>query len=151
MESSTKPETGPSGLAKMSTKPEPPEKQHIQADSFLTAARLLRRAWVEEGKKTGRPLSTQPSLTRSDGGQSSKRAEICSKDAGTFRKMAEDREEDSKDKTDEVRKIDGGTSSLHRQTGRQKEIVLVWRSGCRTSCRQSRRFKAPILPVISEK
>ncbi|KAG7217190.1 hypothetical protein INR49_027731 [Caranx melampygus] len=125
MEGSTKPEIGPSGLGKI--------------------------VWAEEGKKTGRPLSNQPSLIRPDGGQSPKRAEIYSKDAGTFRKMAEDREEDSEDKTDDVRQTGEGTSSAHRQTGRQKEIVLVWRSGCRTSCRQSRRFKAPILPVISEK
>lgn len=146
MEGRTNPETGPSGLSKMSTEPE----QHIQTDSFLTAARLLRRAWVEEEKKTGRQLSHQPRLTRSTGSQSPKQAEISSKDLGTFRKIVKVREEDSEDKTDGVNQTTGGTSSAHGQTDRKIDIVLVLRSGCRTSCRQNKRLKAPILPVISE-
>ncbi|XP_056253569.1 uncharacterized protein LOC130182574 [Seriola aureovittata] len=128
--------------------PDPPKRPHSQTDSFLTAARLLRRAWAEEGKKTGRQISHQPPLNRSEGNQGPKRAEIYLKDPGSGRKTTEGREVERK--TDEVRQMSEGTSSAQRQAEPQKDIVLVWRSGCRSSCRQTRRFKAPILPVIAE-
>lgn len=71
------------------------------------------------------------------------------------RKMAEEKEMNS-EKKDEAKETYEGAFSANRQRERQVNlysqagIVCVRVSNCRTTCRQSRRFKAPILPVIAE-
>lgn len=168
MQGSSNPESMPSGVGRTPAMPgpplpEPPETLHSQTDSFLTAARLVRRGWVEEEKKTGWQISSfnhsahHPRLTKSDGNQVSNRAEICLKDPwsrrvsdANSRKTAEDRETDFEKKADEVKQTAEGISSGYRQAERQKGIVFIWTSGCRNKCRQPLRFKAPILPVIAE-
>lgn len=168
MEGSSYPETVPSGLGRTSATSGPllsdqPEKLHSQTDSILTAARLARRGWTQEGTKTGWQCSYfdfsahQPSVSSSDGNQGPKHAEICLKDPGSKRvpvvngrKTAEDRETDSSEA-----KQTEGASSAYKQAVGQKRLCSqagfrVWAPRCRTTCRQPRRFKGPILPVIAE-
>lgn len=70
------------------------------------------------------------------------------------RKMAG--EMSTEKKADEAKEKCEGAFSANRQRERQVNlysqagIVCVRVSNCRTTCRQSRRFKAPILPVIAE-
>ncbi|KAK9536838.1 hypothetical protein VZT92_006593 [Zoarces viviparus] len=161
MEGCSKPEPVPPGPGGTSAMSGPLlsgslEKLHHQTDSVLTAARLVRRGWTEEGKKTGWQVSyfnssRQPSVSGSGGNQCAKRAEIFLKEPRSRRvpvvnsgKTAEDRWTGSDKPTDEAKQTEGSFSA-NRQTGLR--IVL---SGCRTTFRQSRRFKAPILPVIAE-
>ncbi|KAM7397637.1 hypothetical protein PAMA_005784 [Pampus argenteus] len=154
MEGSSKPEIMTPHLGNTSATPgpllsDPPEKLHSQADSYLTAARLVRRGCREERKKTA-----QPALSGSDGNQGPNCAAIYLKDprsgwvlVANSRKTPVDSENGSEKKTDEG----ANRPSVNRQADRKKASVLyVWTSGCRTTCRQSRRFKAPILPVIAE-
>lgn len=126
-----------------------------QTDSFLTAARLLRGGWLEEETTTRKPLSNgeerqQPPST-SDRIQVLHGAKLCLKDLRTRRvlvlssRKTEERETGSETKTDEAKQTAEGPE---RQT--QRQTVKVWTSGCRVTCRQSRRFKAPILPAIAE-
>ncbi|KAK2828011.1 hypothetical protein Q5P01_019045 [Channa striata] len=145
-------EAVPPGLGKVSIMSEtvlsaPPEKQHSQTDSFLTAARLVRKAWTEEGKRTGRPFPlfdpSGGSISRSDGNQGPNTAEdpwVEEVSIVMYRKTVD------RQGTNEDRQAAEGAFSVHRQTG-----VSVWTSGCRSRCRQLRRFKAPCLPVIAEK
>lgn len=172
MEGSSKPEPVHTGLGRTSVMSgpllsDPLEKLHNQTDSFLTAARLARRGWTEEGNKTGWQFSyfdlsaRQPSDSRSDGNQGPKHAEICLEDSRSrqvpimnSRKTAEDRQTGSESKAEETKQTEGACSAnrlLERQTGLYSQASIRVRvSGCRTTCRQSRRFKAPILPVIAE-
>lgn len=148
---------------------DPLEKLHSQTDSFLTAARLVRGGWTEEGKKTGRQFSyfnysaRQPPLSRSHGNQGPKCAEVCLKDPKSMwaplsnsRRTAEDKEICSERKAKEAEQTTGGAFSANRQAGRQTGLrsqaggVCVWASGCRTTYRQFRKFRAPKLPVIAE-
>lgn len=109
------------------------EKTRGQTDSFLTAARLVRRGWTEEGNETGGQFSHfdcyihQPSLSRSDENQGPNQVE-----------------KDPWSRWDPV--VNNRKISEERVTG----IVYVWMPGCRITRRQSRRFKAPLLPVIAE-
>ncbi|KAF3705553.1 hypothetical protein EXN66_Car021244 [Channa argus] len=68
--------------------------------------------------------------------------EIWSKQVSvvTCRKTTEDREGTNEDK-----QAAEDVFSAFRQTGGS-----VWTSGCRSTSRQLRRFKAPCLPVITE-
>lgn len=170
MESCSKPETVRPGLDSTSAMSGPllSDPLHGETDSFLTAARLVRRGWSEEGKKTGWQYShfdrsvRQPALSRSDGNQGPKRVEICLKVTQrgvavvNSMRTAEDRETGSEKKTDEAKQTTEGAFLANRQIGRQTGlcsqagVVCVWGSGCRTTYKQSRRFKAPILPVIAE-
>lgn len=167
MESSSKPETVPPGLVKKSVMSGSLPSDPVEKDSILTAARLARQGWTEEGTKTGWKFSYsdcpagQPSVSKSDEIQGSKHAETCLKDARNrqvfivnSRKTAEDREMDSEKKADKVKQAEGAFSAnkqADRQTGLYGQAgIRVWVTRCRTTCRQSRRFKAPILPVISE-
>lgn len=153
------------GLGRMSamTEPlhsDPLEKLNSQADSFLTAARLHRRGWTAEGKKTRWQFSDldcsvrQPPLSRSDGNQGPECAEICPKDPRSRQvpvvNNREDRKMCSEKQGDEAKQTSEGGFSASGQAERQTTIICVWASRCRTSCRQSKRFKAPILPVIAE-
>lgn len=176
MEGSSKPDIRTLGLGRSSATPGYQlsgslEKLHSQADSYLTAARLVRRGWGEERKKTGWQFShfnystRQPSLSSSDGNQGPNRAEICLKDPRNRRvpdmnrrKTAEDSVTGSEKNTDEAKQTSEGANRLsaNRQANRKMDlcsqagVVYIWASGCRSTCRQSRRFKAPILPVIAE-
>lgn len=152
MEGSSKPETVPPGMGRTSAMSGPLlSDPYSQNDSFLTAARLVRRGWTEEGKNTGWQFSY------SDGNQAPKRAEISQKDprsrrvpVTSGRKTTEDRETRSETQTAD------GSLSANRQAERQivlcsqAGIVCVLVTGRRTTCRRPRRFKAPILPVIAE-
>ncbi|KAM7374018.1 hypothetical protein PAMP_006696 [Pampus punctatissimus] len=155
MEGSSKPETMTPRLGGTSATPgplvsDPLEKLHSQADSYLTAARLVRRGWREERKKTA-----HPTLSSSDGNRGPNCAAICLKDPRSSwvlvtnsSKTAVDSETGSEKKTDEVKQASEGANrpSVNRWADRKKAGVLyVWTSGCRTT-----RFKAPILPVIAE-
>lgn len=174
MEGSSKPDPGPPGQGRTSAMSGPRlsyplEKLHNQTDSFLTAARLIRRGRTEEGKNTEGQCSNfncsvrQPPLSKSDRNQGPKHAEISLKEPRSWqvyvvnsRKMAEDRETSSKIKAGEAKQTYEGAFLANRQRERltglysQAGIVCVRVSSCRTAYRQSRRFKAPILPVIAE-
>lgn len=125
----------------MSATSDPLEKLQSQTDSFLTAARLLRGGWIQEGKKMG-----------------SIPAEICLKNPSSsgVPDVTKDRETRSEKKADEVKQTSDGGFLANRQRERHAGLyihtgsVRVWVSSCRTTYRKSRRFKAPILPVISE-
>lgn len=140
---------------------DPQEKLHSQTDSFLTAARLVRRGWTENEKETGWQVSYSDysgrSLSKSQGNQDPSQAEICLKNPRSRRvhdvtcsKTTENKE------TGSVNTTDGGKQTADTeaegQTGlcSQTDVVRVWMSGCRNTCRQFRRFKAPLLPVIAE-
>lgn len=176
MEDSSKPETMTSSLGKTSATPgsplsDPLEKLHSHTDSVLIAARLVRRGWGEERKNTGWQFSLsgnsvhQPALSSSDGKRGPPCAEIFLRDPRrgwvpdvNSRKTAVDNKMGSEKKTDEAKHAVEGANrpSFHRRADRKKDlysqagVVYVWASGCRNTCRQSRRFKAPILPVIAE-
>lgn len=88
----------------------------------------------------------------------SKPAEICQKNPSSsgVSDITKDRETQSEKKADEVKQTSEGGFLANRQRERQTGFyiqtgsVRVWVSSCRTTYRKSRRFKAPILPVISE-
>jgi len=112
---------------------------HGQTDSVLTAARLVRRGWTEEGRNTGWHISyfnssRRAPVSRSDGNPAPQRAEIDLQEPGSNQDRAKGTE---------------GSFSAGRQADRQTGLRVVL-SGCRTTFRQCRRFKAPILPVIAE-
>lgn len=125
----------------MSATSDPLEKLQSQTDSFLTAARLLRGGWIQDGKKMG-----------------SKPAEICLKNPSSsgVSDVTKNRETHSEKKADEVKQTSEGGFLANRQREGQTGFyiqtgsVRVWVSSCRTTSRKSRRFKAPILPVIAE-
>lgn len=160
MEGSCKPDPGTPGQGTRSTTPgprlsHPPEKLQSQTDCFLTAARLVRGGWTAEGRNTGGRASSirRPSLSKSDRIHDPKH-EISLKEPRAVRspavkstqKTAEDAETSSETRAVEERQTFKGAFSAERQTG----IILFRASGCRSKCRPSRRFKAPILPVIAE-
>lgn len=144
----------------------PLEKLHSQTDSFLTAARLIRRGLSDEGKNTGgqeiKINSHRTPPSKVDGGPGPKRAEVNSEEptesrqvpAVVIRRMAESSQAKAENREDKgkqtiVLSVDGQRGSktgLYSQTG----IICVRVSGCRSACRRSRRFKPPILPVIAE-
>lgn len=145
------------------TMPQPSDglkDQHSQTDSFLTAARLIRGGWAEEGKTGGRQLSTtvqsvhQPAVAK----PSPKPAEIILK-ASTIRLVTNSRKTDGdkeiilEQMTKKVKQTGIKEFLSDKLRGRQVDqtgIVYFRVSGCRTACRQSRRSKAPLLPVIAE-
>lgn len=158
MDNSSKPDTVPPGLGRQSAMSGSLPSYPVEKDSILTAARLARRGWTEDYSNCP---ARQPSVSQSDEIQDPKGVEICLKDPRSrqvfivnSRKTAEDREMDSEKKADEAKQAEGAFSAnkqADRQTGLCSQAgIRVWVTRCRTTCRQSRRFKAPILPVISE-
>lgn len=153
MEGSGRPDPGPpdQGTSLAMSGPRlshPLEKLQSQRDSFLTAARLVRRGWAEEENAGGRVSSIrQPHLSKSD----PERAEIGPTEPrgtrirGSAQKTAEDTEA-----SPEMNQTCKGAFSADRPTERRTGIVCFRVSGCRSTCRPSRRFKAPILPAIAE-
>ncbi|XP_028277898.1 uncharacterized protein LOC114446455 [Parambassis ranga] len=132
-----------------------------ETDSFLTAARLLRGGWLGEGNKTKQQFvySNTPvgRPSRSTSGQ-----HLVLNCAETFlsgsrtglvlvtnsKKTAKDHETGSEKKTSEHKPTPAGTLSTKRQADRRTGVL--WTSGCRSTCQQIRRFKAPLLPAIAE-
>lgn len=147
MEGGSKPETVPPGLGRTWAMSGPLlsdalEKLSGQRDSFLTAARLVRGGWTEEGKETGWQT------------KGPKRVELCLRDPRSrrapvvnSRRTTEDSETGAENKADVAKQAPEGGFSTNRPAERQTGL---WAAGCRSTCRQSRRFKAPILPVIAE-
>lgn len=145
---------------------DPLEKLHSQTYSFLTAARLVRRGWTEDEKEKGWKFSYSDSSARSisklRGNQDPSPAENCLKDPRSRRvfvvtcsKTTEDRQTGSVNTTDGSKQTAEGAFSVpteaESQTGLcQPDVVRVWTSGCRSTCRRFRRFKAPLLPIIAE-
>lgn len=133
--------------------------QHSQTDSFLTAARLIRNGWNNEEKNEGRQFHitdrsvNQPAVSKS----SPIPAEIILKASSirlvaNSRKTEKDKEVIPQQPTKKIKQTCKKEFSAKRgeiQTG-QAGIAYFQVSGCRAACRQSRRFKAPLLPVISE-
>lgn len=165
MVGSSKP--APSDWDTKSAMPGPPlsycsEMLHSQADSFLMAARLVRRGWPNEGTKTNRQLSQsdgsarQPIFTSSEGHKASVRVRICRKDpmrSWTLDMSSGETSLDGKtgfEKDDKAKETSEDAASPNRPEERQTGVVYVWKSSCRITCRQTRRFKAPVLPAIAE-
>lgn len=133
----------------------PLENPHSQADSFLVAARLIRNGWTDEGKKTGVQLSNsdylvvQRSPSKPDGNPESNPKASSIRLVVNSRKADEERET-----TSEAKQTCNGAFVANKQSRErqmtQAGIICVKVSGCRTTCRQSRKFKAPLLPVIAE-
>lgn len=125
-----------------------------QTDSFLTAARLIRNGWTDEGRQfttTDRSVH-QPAVTKP------KPTEIILK-ASSIRLVTNSRKTDKDKKitpeqmTNKVKQTSNKEFSANKQREQQMfqaGTVYFHVSGCRTACRQSRRFKAPLLPVIAE-
>lgn len=138
------------------------EMLHSQTDSFLMAARLVRRGWPNEGNKTNRQFSQsdgsarQPIFTSSEGDKASVRIRICRKDPrrGWTLDMSSGKTSlDGKtgfEKDDKAKETSEGAASPNRPAERQTGVVYVWKSGCRATSSQTRRFKAPVLPAIAE-
>lgn len=132
-----------------------------ETDSFLTAARLLRGGWLEEGNKTKRQFVYSHSPvghpSRSTSGQhlvlNSVKTCLSGSRTGLVlvtnsKKMAEDQETGSERKTGEDEPTPAGTLSTRRHAERRAGVL--WTSGCRSTCQQIRRVKAPLLPAIAE-
>lgn len=116
--------------------------QQNQTDSFLTAARLLRGGWLEEPST---PRCQSSSLVSSI--KVLNPAEVWSRNSKSRTAGPSGDECSEADQTPE------GPVSVRRQTdraGRDTGGASVRISGCRMACRQSRRFKAPVLPAITE-
>ncbi|KAM3601953.1 uncharacterized protein V6R79_021881 [Siganus canaliculatus] len=131
---------------------------HVQTDSFLVAARLIRRGCTEEGKKPRwqfsprRPALPAPSTSASSqasGNPAESSLKSRASPVSTSRKTPEE-EASEKRPEQEERVPDTGFSAADRHRRTQSGPVYVWASGCRSTFRQSRRFRAPILPVIAE-
>lgn len=164
MEGSSKTNPAPPGLFVATSGPRLSEELHNQTDSFLTAARLVRRGWTEEGKKTGAQFSDlsgsaahQSPLHISIRNPGSGRTEICLKVQRSrqvpvviSRETAEDGETHSEQTMDEAKQTSEGALAANTKADRQTGVVRVWKSTCRSRCRQSRKLKAPMLPVIAE-
>lgn len=167
-EGSSHPDIMDPSLGRTSTTPGPSfsdsqQKLPGQADSFLIAARLLRRGWRDQGKGAQWRYSNsdssthEPFLSISTGNQDPHQAETFRnqerRSKVSNKEAPEENEPASERKTDRKSQAAGGTA---RQTGRQTDlcsrarVIYVRSSSCRTACRQSRRFKAPILPAIAE-
>lgn len=139
------------------SRPQPSDglKDHqTQTDSFLTAARLIRNGWTDGRRQftTADCSVYQPAVTKP------KPAEIILK-APSIRLVTNNRktEEDEKiipvQMTNKVKQTSNKEFSANKQREQQMfraGTVYFQVSGCRTACRQSRRFKAPLLPVIAE-
>lgn len=139
------------------SRPQPSDvlKEHqSQTDSFLTAARLIRNGWTDERRQftTADHSAHQPAVTEP------KPAEIILK-APSIRLVTNSRKTDEDKKiipgqmTNKVKQTSNKDFSANKQRGQQMfqaGTVYFQVSGCRTACRQSRRFKAPLLPVIAE-
>lgn len=142
-----------------SLRPDHLEKMHSQTDSFLTAARLLRGGWLEKEEKTWQFSHVDFSVRKpaSEENQILNRAKNYIKDPRirsvpiiNSGKMTEDREMGVEKETGEAKQTPEGEFSANKQAGIHTGGVRIWTSHCRIVCRKSRRFKAPILPVITE-
>lgn len=157
---STNSKTVHSGLGRLLAMPRPElsdplETLHSQTDSFLTAARLIRRGWTGDEKKTGfSPLdSSGCSLSKLQGNQDPIKISWKNPQSRRFQvvicsKTSEERETRDGGK----QRAEVAFTEAERQTGlySQADVTRIWTSGCRSTCRQFRRFKAPLLPVIAE-
>lgn len=133
--------------------------QHSQTDSFLTAARLIRNGW--NNKKNGERQFHiidrsvhQPAVSKLNPIP----AEIILK-ASSIRLVTNSRktEKDKEVIPEQMTKKINQTCKTEFSARKQGEIqmgqagiVYFQVSGYRAACRQSRRFKAPLLPVIAE-
>lgn len=136
------------------------ENPHSQADSFLIAARLIRNGWTDEGKKTGVQLSNsdylvvQRSPSKPDGNPERSPKVSSIRLVVNSRKTDEERETTPGETANEAKQTCNGAFMANKQSRErhmtQAGIICVKVSGCRTTCRQSRKFKAPLLPVIAE-
>lgn len=125
-----------------------------QTDSFLTAARLIRNGCTDGGRRftiADRPVHP-PAVTKP------KPAEMILK-ASSIRQVTNSRRADEdkqiipKQMTNKVKQTSNQELSANKQVEQQMlqaGTVIFHVSGCRIACRQSRRFKAPLLPVIAE-
>lgn len=137
-----------------------PEMQHTQTDSFLTAARLIRRGWPEEGKRTKWQFKNtctsagQPSSSRSEENPALNHPQVLIKFSRTpGPRTTEDKETGSEKTTHEAKQINKNVLSAKKPAGQQAgqtNVLYVWASGCRITCRQRKRLKAPVLPAIAE-
>lgn len=138
----------------------PLENPHSQADSFLIAARLIRNGWTDEGKKTGVQLSNSDYLvvqrypSKPDGNPESTPKASSIRLVVNSRKTDEESENTNEKTANEAKQTCNGAFVANKQSRErqmtQAGIISVKVSGCRTTCRQSRKFKAPLLPVIAE-
>lgn len=147
--------TKPPTVTMLRPQPSHGVKDHqSQTDSFLTAARLIRNGWTDEGRRftiAERPVHP-PAVTKP------KPAEIILK-ASSIRQVTNSRRADEDKQiipermTNKVKQTSNKELSANKQ-GEQQMLqaatVIFHVSGCRIACRQSRRFKAPLLPVIAE-
>lgn len=157
MEGSSKADPGPAqGRTRTMSGPGPSpplEKLHSQTDSILTAARLIRNGWTEEGKFSHISCSVgQPPLSKHHDNQRPKHSDRSLEEPARRRDL-----EVSSRRTAEDRRTSCGNTVGERGVSADTErhpcqagIVCVRVASCRTACRQSRRLKAPILPVIAE-
>lgn len=134
----------------------PLKNQHSQADSFLIAARLIRNGWTDEGKKTGVQLSNsdylvvQRSPSKLDGNPESTPKASSIRLVVNSGKTNEERETTSEETANEAKQTFVANKQSRERQMTQAAIICVKVSGCRTTYRQSRKFKAPLLPVIAE-
>lgn len=133
--------------------------QHSQTDSFLTAARLIRNGGNNK-KNGGRQFHIidhsvhQPAVSKPNPIP----AEIILKAFSirlvtNSRKTEKDKEVIPEQMTKKINQTCKKEFSAKKQGDIQMSkagIVYCQVSGCRAACRQSRRFKAPLLPVIAE-
>lgn len=122
-----------------------------QKDSFLTAARLIRDGWPDERRQftTADRSVHQPAVTKL------KPVEIILKASSirlvtNTRKTDEDKKMIPEQMTNKVKQSSNKEFLANTQRERPPGTVYFHVSGCRTVCRQTRRFKAPLLPVIAE-
>lgn len=139
--------TGPQKPPPAQAEPEGPLKaQQNQTDSFLMAARLLRGGWLGE---PGSPRCQFSNLVSSI--EVLNPAEVWSRTSGTRRRASPSGDEGSEKQ--EAEQTPGGPISVKRQmdrAGRETGGVSIRAAACRMACRQRGRFKAPVLPAITE-
>lgn len=132
--------------------------QHSQTDSFLTAARLIRNGWTDKGKTGGRQCYTIDRSVHKAAVSNPIPAEMILKASSirlvtNSRKTDEHKEISPEQLTKKVKQTCNKEFSVKEQRERrsgQAGIVYFHVSGCRAVCKQSRRFKAPLLPAIAE-
>lgn len=135
-------------------------EHETQEDSFLTAARMLRGGWSDNAWKMSNRFNHNEPLqsvsakdkTLAAKHQATKQTELQTKQQiHCDEKMADSIISDS-DKGKQA-DVDAPSVDAMNETetfNAQNSVVYVWRSGCRSSSRGFRRFKAPFLPVIAE-
>lgn len=122
----------------------PPLSEQNQADSFLTAARLIREGWTDEEKSRKWQFSSlQPRPSGSDG------AEVQTQESRNKRvqiiiiRMAQDKKMNSDENSNGPEGAASGKGRAEGQTGFRT-------SGCCVKRKQTGRSKVTVLPVIAE-